>query len=94
MLPYRGGESVRMTTLTVTAKGQVTLRKEVLQHLGVQPGDKVEVEVLPNGKVELHAARPQAGWDRLSGFLAGKTTKVATLEELTDAAERGWAGLP
>jgi len=25
-----------MTTLTVTAKGQVSLRKELLQHLGVE----------------------------------------------------------
>ena len=33
-----------MSTLTVTAKGQVTLRKDLLQHLGVQPGEKVVVE--------------------------------------------------
>ena len=26
-----------MSTLTVTAKGQVTLRKELLEHLGVHP---------------------------------------------------------
>ncbi len=30
-----------MTTLTVTAKGQVTLRKETLQHLKIGPGDKL-----------------------------------------------------
>ncbi|MEA0672209.1 AbrB/MazE/SpoVT family DNA-binding domain-containing protein, partial [Xanthomonas campestris] len=29
-----------MTTLTVTARGQVTFRKDVLQHLGIRPGDK------------------------------------------------------
>ena len=29
-------------TLTVTAKGQITLRKEVLRHLGVRPGDRLE----------------------------------------------------
>ena len=83
-----------MATLTVTAKGQVTLRKELLKHLGIGPGDKVEVDLLPDGKVGIKASRPGVEWDRLSGFLAGKTTKVATLEELTDAAERGWAGLP
>ena len=26
-------------TLTGTAKGQITLRKEVLEHLGARPGD-------------------------------------------------------
>ncbi|HEX5319351.1 MAG TPA: AbrB/MazE/SpoVT family DNA-binding domain-containing protein, partial [Stellaceae bacterium] len=28
-----------MTTLTVTAKGQVTLRKNLREHLGIRPGD-------------------------------------------------------
>ena len=30
-----------MSTLTVTAKGQVTLRRDLLEHLGVQPGEKI-----------------------------------------------------
>ena len=29
-----------MTTLTVTARGQVTFRRDVLQHLGIRPGEK------------------------------------------------------
>jgi bifunctional DNA-binding transcriptional regulator/antitoxin component of YhaV-PrlF toxin-antitoxin module len=37
------------TTQTVTAKGQVTRRKEVLRHLGAAPGQKVEIDMLPNG---------------------------------------------
>ena len=36
-----------MSTLTVTAKGQVTLRKDLLKHLGVQPGEKITVDKLP-----------------------------------------------
>ncbi len=83
-----------MAELTVTAKGQVTLRKELLQHLGVKPGDKIEADVLPNGKIQIHASSSKQGWDRLSGFLAGKTKKVASIEEMNDAIERGWAGLP
>ena len=47
-----------MTTLTVTAKGQVTLRKDLLAHLGVQPGDRITVEKLPDGRIEAKAARP------------------------------------
>jgi len=27
-----------MSTLTVSGRGQVTLRKQVLQHLGIKPG--------------------------------------------------------
>jgi AbrB family looped-hinge helix DNA binding protein len=47
-----------MSTLTVTAKGQVTLRKDLLKHLGVQPGDKIAVDKLPDGRIEVRAARP------------------------------------
>lgn len=28
--------------LTVTAKGEITLRQAVLDHLGVKPGDRVD----------------------------------------------------
>jgi bifunctional DNA-binding transcriptional regulator/antitoxin component of YhaV-PrlF toxin-antitoxin module len=38
-----------MSTLTVTAKGQVTLRKDLLKHLGVNPGEKITVDKLPDG---------------------------------------------
>jgi len=34
----------------VTSKGQVTLRRELLAHLGIQPGQRVDVEVLPGGR--------------------------------------------
>ena len=36
-----------MSTLTVTAKGQVTLRKDILKHLGVHPGEKIAVDKAP-----------------------------------------------
>lgn len=80
-----------MTTLTVTAKGQLTLRKEVLAHLGVEPGDKVEVELMPDGRGVLRAARPSADIGDFVGLLAGKARKVASLKEMEDAAQQGWA---
>jgi AbrB family looped-hinge helix DNA binding protein len=46
-----------MGTLTVTAKGQVTLRKDLLEHLGVHPGKKIAVDKLPDGRIEVRAAR-------------------------------------
>jgi len=39
-----------MGTLTVTAKGQVTLRKDLLRHLGIEPGEQVAIEKLPDGR--------------------------------------------
>jgi bifunctional DNA-binding transcriptional regulator/antitoxin component of YhaV-PrlF toxin-antitoxin module len=81
-----------MTTLTVTARGRVTFRKDVLQHLGVKPGDKIELELLPGGRGVLKAARPGQTMDGFVGLLAGRTKKVATMEEINEAAAQSWAG--
>ena len=42
-----------MTTLTVTAKGQITLKRDLLQHIGIQQGQKVEVVKLPDGELRI-----------------------------------------
>lgn len=81
-----------MTILTVTARGQVTIRKEILQHLGVKPGEKVELELLPGGRGMLRAARPRGTIQSVFGLLAGRTNKAATIEEMNEAAIQGWAG--
>ncbi|MDS4058869.1 MAG: AbrB/MazE/SpoVT family DNA-binding domain-containing protein [Candidatus Contendobacter sp.] len=81
-----------MTTLTVTARGQVIFRKEVLQQLGIKPGDKIELDLLPGGRGMLKAARSTGAIDGFIGLLAGRTRKVATLEEINEAAAQGWAG--
>ncbi len=81
-----------MTTLTVTTRGQVTFRKDVLQHLGIKPGEKIELDKLPDGRVTLRAARPSGSIDGFLGLLAGKSSKVATLDEINQAASDGWAG--
>jgi len=81
-----------MSTLTVTARGQVTFRKKVMQHLGVKPGGKIELDLLPDGRGVIRAARPTGKIHDFFGVLAGKTKKVATIEEINEAAARGWAG--
>ena len=78
-----------MALLTVTVRGQMTLRKEVLQHLGIRPGEKVELALLPGGQGLLTAARPAGTIDGFVGLLAGRTSKVATLEEITKATAQG-----
>jgi AbrB family looped-hinge helix DNA binding protein len=85
-------ENSGMTTLTVTARGQVTFRKDVLHHLGIRPGEKIELDKLPDGRVALRAAKPSGTIDDFLGLLAGKTKKVATLDEINEAAAAGWAG--
>ena len=81
-----------MATLTVTAKGQVTFREDVLQHLGIKPGEKIELALLPDGRGMLKAARSSGSIEDFVGLLAGRTKKVASIKEFGDAAAQGWAG--
>ena len=81
-----------MKTLTVTSRGQVTFRREVLRHLGIAPGEKIELELLPGGRGVLKAARPAKKIDGFLGLLAGRTGKTATVDEIHEAAAAGWAG--
>lgn len=83
-----------VTALTVTAKGQVTLRRERLHHLGVKPGQQIELIPLPGGRTEVRAAQPRGSIESFIGRLAGRSPKVATLEEIEAAATAGWAGNP
>jgi len=41
----------------------VTLRQHLLRHLGVAPGDRIELITLPGGRVELRAVRPSGSID-------------------------------
>ena len=83
----------RSRSLTVTRKGQVTLRKDLLAHLGIQPGQRIDVEVLPGGRLELHAEQATGSINSFIGLLAGRSSHCASLEELNQAAAAGWAGL-
>lgn len=81
-----------MSTLTITAKGQVTLRKDVLKHLGVQPGEKVTVEKLPDGRIEMKAERPTGKISDVFDFLKREKGRSLSIEEINEIAKRGWAG--
>ena len=80
------------TILTVTAKGQVTLRKEVLRHLGVAPGEKIVVDFLPEGRAELRANKSSSSIEGFIGCAARPGTKPLSIEEIGEIASQGWAG--
>ena len=81
-----------MTRLTITAKGQVTLKQELLKHLGVGPGEKVEVHKLPDGRVMVRAAAQEGSIADFIGCLSQKRGPKLTIDELNAIATRGWAG--
>ena len=78
--------------LTVTAKGQVTLRKELLEHLGVAPGEKIALDLLPAGRAAIRAAHPPGVIDAFIGCLAEPGTKALSVEDMKEIAAAGWAG--
>lgn len=81
-----------MTTMTVTAKGQVTLRKEFLQHLGVKPGDRIHVEKLSNGRLEVTAAWGTGDIADAFGMLKRPDQPTLTIEEMNEVIANAWAG--
>ncbi|MBB4291168.1 bifunctional DNA-binding transcriptional regulator/antitoxin component of YhaV-PrlF toxin-antitoxin module [Rhizobium leguminosarum] len=81
-----------MVRLKVTAKGQVTLKKEVLDHLGVAPGDEIEIDLLPRGSGNIHAIKPMVPIERLFGMFSHKADRAYSIDEINEAIEAGWAG--
>jgi bifunctional DNA-binding transcriptional regulator/antitoxin component of YhaV-PrlF toxin-antitoxin module len=84
-----------MTTLTITAKGQITLKRELLKHLNVAPGEKIQADKLPDGRLIVRAASPQGTIADFSGCLAvngGLTpTPKLTIAKINEIAAEGWA---
>ena len=81
-----------MKALTVTAKGQVTLRKDLLKHLGVQPGEKIAVDKLPDGRIEIKAARPAGKISDVFNLFKRRNGPSLSINEITELAQKGWAG--
>lgn len=81
-----------MATLTVTAKGQITLKQELLRHLNVVPGQKVEVDKLPDGRLVVRPARRKHSIRGFGGLLAKKGTPRYTIAQIKKFTEEAWAG--
>ena len=92
MYPLATHKGIFMATLTVTSRGQVTLKKDVLQHLGIKPGEQIDFDKLPGGELRVRVARPTGSIKRFIGLLAGSTNKTLSIEEMNEIAAAGWAG--
>jgi bifunctional DNA-binding transcriptional regulator/antitoxin component of YhaV-PrlF toxin-antitoxin module len=87
--------------MTLTAKGQFTLNKGLMEHLGIKPGEKVSITRTPEG-INVRAAKNKTSVEEmLAGFEAlrgGKTFDPVSIEEMNQAigecyAEAGVRGL-
>ncbi|KNH09011.1 hypothetical protein BRCH_03399 [Candidatus Burkholderia brachyanthoides] len=83
-----------MAAFAVTVKGQSTLKRGSLQHLGIKPGERVDFEKLPGGELRVRAARPTGTIDGFLHALDGKVKlkKPLSIEEMNNIAMAGWAG--
>jgi bifunctional DNA-binding transcriptional regulator/antitoxin component of YhaV-PrlF toxin-antitoxin module len=81
-----------MPALTVTAKGQITLKRELLQHLGIAPGQQVEVNRLADGVLALQAKAPHE-LEAFAGCLP-PPAKALSVDDMNALIADGWAGQP
>jgi AbrB family looped-hinge helix DNA binding protein len=83
---------MRKSTLKITSKGQVTFRKEVLDQLGVRPGDRITVELVGDRRLEVRPAKPGTRLQEFVGSLKKANTSALSIEEMNRIARKGWAG--
>jgi len=82
-----------MTTRQSTARGQITLRHDLMKQLGVVPGDKIRVEpIAGGGGVTLRPDRKTGSFADLAGRFAGRVSRPVSVEEMNQVIADGWAG--
>ena len=74
----------------ITAKGQATIPKAIREHLGLKPGDRVKFFMHPDGSVVLLPKLPAS---TLRGMVKPRVRRAVTIEDMSNAAAAGAAGL-
>ncbi len=69
-----------MSAATLTSKGQTTIPKDVRQHLGLRPGDRMEFVIESDGRVML--LRATYDIRELAGILP-KPRRPVSIDEMT-----------
>lgn len=78
-----------MPVSTLTSKGQLTLPKEIREHLDVHEGDRLEFRLDRQGRVWVEPATQDLM--KLQG-LFGPVGRARSLDEMDEAIRRGAAG--
>jgi UDP-N-acetylglucosamine enolpyruvyl transferase len=66
------------------------LKQELLNHLGVGPGEKIGADKLPEGRIVVRAAAAERTINDFIGCLSRRGSRNRTTE-VNDIAARGWA---
>lgn len=90
---YLTGMSTALALTKVTSRGQVTLRRGLLDHIGARPGDRLRIEPLPNGHLDVTVEPKKGSWDAFFGSMKHDGMPALTIEEMTEVIAQGWAGM-
>jgi len=77
-----------MPTATLTSKGQITIPKAIRDHLGVEPGDRLNFSIGSEGGVTVEPET--VDFRSLRGML--KSKRHVSLQDMEKAVRRGASG--
>jgi antitoxin PrlF len=79
-----------MATSTLSSKGQITIPKEIRDHLKLRTGNRLEFRIARDGHVVM---QPRCRDVReLKGIVRSPRRKPVSVEEMNDAIAQGFAG--
>jgi bifunctional DNA-binding transcriptional regulator/antitoxin component of YhaV-PrlF toxin-antitoxin module len=79
--------------ITLSGRGQFTLNKGLLEHLGVKPGDQVSIHKMPDGKLEISARKDKltvGDAKKLFRQLFAGNTVRASVDDINAAIAEGY----
>lgn len=80
-----------MPSSTITSKGQITVPKEIREHLKLKPGDRIDFVKDRSGRISLKAINTD--FMSMRGILKSKRKEPLSIEEMNEVIARGYAGL-
>lgn len=78
-----------MPSATVTSKGQITVPKEIRDHFGIEPGDRLNFQIVNGGQV---IVEPETIDIRSLRGILKRPGRRATLQDMEAGIRRGATG--
>jgi antitoxin PrlF len=79
-----------MATSTLTSKGQITIPKEIREHLKIHPGNRLEFRIASDGRVVMQSRSRDVR--ELKGIVRSSRRKPVSIEEMNKAIAHGFGG--
>jgi len=79
-----------MPTSTLTSKGQITLPKEVREHLHLQTGSRIDFVIDSAGSVTIRPLNQD--FRSLKGIVRSRRRRPVSVEEMNESIAKGYSG--